>query len=64
MKLDVFNLAYIKHKVEMEVNILYPPTKDKNLDQQLQTSSINSSRQHRWKSLSKMKHGFNHITKG
>ncbi|CAF1109897.1 unnamed protein product [Adineta ricciae] len=59
MKLDVFNLAYIKHKVELEVNILHPQTKDQKFDQQ----GINSTRQSRWKSLSKVKHGFNHITK-
>ncbi|UJR29329.1 hypothetical protein I4U23_010541 [Adineta vaga] len=56
-KLDVFNLAYIKYKVETEINILFPPTKE------VQTSMNNSTHQHRWKSLSKMKHGFNHITK-
>lgn len=56
MKLDVFNLAYIKHKVELEMNILQPPNKDQQ--------GISSTRQNRWKSLSKVKHGFNQITKG
>ncbi|CAF0711791.1 unnamed protein product [Adineta steineri] len=70
-KLDVFNMAYIRFKMEEEANLLYPPMEDKNGNQgQLETSqmpgspstSVNS-RQRRWKPLSKVKSGFNHFNK-
>ncbi|CAF0873895.1 unnamed protein product [Rotaria sordida] len=74
-KLDIFNLAYIRHKVEIESNRLSSTMANDNSDQIQQTTTNqmpinipnqNTKRdrfQHRLSSLAKVKTTFTHLTK-
>ncbi len=77
-KLDVFHLAYIRHKLEMEMSFFSPIMEDNNVYQQqqhlemdqipvstvTQTTNSNSRGHHHWNSLIKMKNKLNNVSRG
>ncbi len=74
-KLDVFHLAYIRHKLEMEMYFFSPVMEDNDNQQQMEIDQIPVSTttqtidnhnhgRHLWEPLMKMKNKLNNLNKG
>lgn len=74
-KLDVFHLAYIRHKLEMEMYFFSPVMEDNDNQQQMEIDQIPVSAttqtidnhnhgRHLWEPLMKMKNKLNNLNKG
>lgn len=62
-KLDVFHLAYIRHKVEIELSVFSSEIEDHG-GYQTQMMEIDQRTRHRWNPLGKVKNKFNQLNKG
>jgi hypothetical protein len=61
--LDIFQLAYIRHRIEIEGNRFVPILERNDTVEKINQTTNTENQDNRWNSWSKMKHSLNSFTK-